>query len=412
MRLLGISEHFAPRVGGTVSYVEQTCAALAARGIQIKLLVPGPAPRTWSSSDYPYEIIWIDAGYPEHGDPSRASRYKFSREAARFAEEAGERGQVDIVHVLFGLFVMEELNTSRLRRRGVPSVATVHNIPPMECARSFEHDPWYLQIKDGFRLKAVSIKNANRLRRHDYSAYIVPSRPVFEALQRVRPNAVIQTISHGVSNELLAAMSPPPKRQPNVGEDMHLLTIGGWVPHKRQHLIPDVAAKLKAEGIQFHWTVAGPAGRISAYKAFVDAAIIERDVGDLVTTHEALKLNELAQLYDRASIYVQPSTEEGFCITALDAAAAGLPVIGSPAGALPEICGASQGRLVVSQPQALARAISGFVESAGWPEEANAIAAAVCSQFSWQQAAEDLTICYSRLISTSSAAEKSGSLFS
>lgn len=397
MRLLGISEHFAPRVGGTVSYVEQTCAALVARGIEIKLLVPGPPPRAWSPTDYPYEIIWIDAGYPEHGDPSRASRYKFGREAARYAEQAGERGQVDIVHVLFGLFVMEELNTRRLSQKGVPSVATVHNIPPMECARSFEHDSWYLQLKDGIRLKAVSIKNAKRLRRHDYSAYIVPSRPVCEALRSIRPEAVIETIGHGASNELLAVMSPPPQRRPKAGEDIHLLTVGGWVPHKRQHLIPDVAAILKAEGIRFHWTIAGPAGRLSGYKAFVDAAVSKHSVGDAVTTHEALKLDELAKLYDRASIYVQPSTEEGFCITALDAAAAGLPVIGSPAGALPEICAASQGQLVESEPSALAGAIAAFLDSDGWPEEASAVAAAVCSRFSWQQAAEDLSVCYSRL---------------
>jgi len=94
---------------------------------------------------------------------------------------------------------------------------------------------------------------------------------------------------------------------------------------------------------------------------------------------------------------VQPSVEEGFCITALDAAAAGLPVIASPAGALARIAEVSGGTLVDSATGPLARAIADFVLEDRWAD-ATAQAQAVRSTFSWDAAARALMERYALLI--------------
>jgi glycosyltransferase involved in cell wall biosynthesis len=395
-RVVALSEHYIPRVGGTVRYVDQTCSALQAQGIDVHLIVPGPRPSGALAWNQPYRVTWLDAGYPGTGDPSRRSRYHFCREADRLVQNLAKREEIDVVHVLFGLFLMEVLDTASLNRINVPCVATVHNLPPMECSRSWEGDAWYRRVEDAVRLRAIEWKNNKRLRRHDYNLYVTPCAQVCNELQRVLPGMSVEVNAHGISSDLLAQMQQPSCRRPRHGQRLELLTLGGWVPHKRQHLIPAAASLLKARGLDLHWHVAGPTTRISGYKDSVDAEIGARGLSENVTTSGTLPFARLAGLYDKAHLYLQPSTEEGFCITALDAAAAGLPVIGSPAGALPEICRASGGRLVPSEASAIAAAVVEFVAANAWPDSSDEIASRVVDQFSWDKTARRLRGYYGR----------------
>ena len=396
LRMLAVSEHYWPRLGGTTNYVHETCRALAAQGIEIDLLVPGPRPASVSDAflaGLPYRVSWIDAGYPEAGDPPRSARYRFcelvNAEALRRARPGGADAP-DIVHVLFGLFLMEVLDTDALRTAGICTAATVHNVPPMECARSWPGAPLSERAADRARLSAVAIKNRTRLQAHSYDFYVVPSQQVADMLRQVLPGAVIRVIGHGVNDALLARMTPPANRAPEAGSPLRLFTAGGWAPHKRQILIPDTIKLLEASGISLIWERAGPASRVGGYHA----AVLERaralGVADRMYVHEALAFGEFAACYDRANLYVQPSTEEGFCLTALDAAAAGLPVIGCPAGALPEICAVSGGRLVPSTEGDLATAIEAYVLQASWPDAPADNALNVRDRFTWRRAAETL----------------------
>ena len=397
MRLLAISEHYFPRVGGTVNYVHETLCALAYRGLTVELWVPGPEPKAWLPEGMalpPYAIRWIDAGYPSGGEPTREQRYAFCAQADRLAAESAAGPDCpDVVHVLFGLFVMEVLDTNRLRTRGVPSIATVHNVPPMECSQ-VAHDAGLAEkLRETLRLKAVALKNSRRLRQHRYDLYVVPSDQVRELLSPIVRHHV-EVISHGLTGDLQALMAPPNTRVPN--GQVRLLTVGGYVPHKRQHLVPAIVDALSAEGIDLRWDVVGPQGRVAGYCDAIAREIGNRGLGSQVTLHSAIPFADLAKLYDRAHLYVQPSIEEGFCLTALDAAAAGLPVIGSPAGALPEIVEASGGRLVESSVEPLARAIASFLRERAWPEAASR-STQVRERFSWARAAEALHAHYQQL---------------
>jgi glycosyltransferase involved in cell wall biosynthesis len=214
------------------------------------------------------------------------------------------------------------------------------------------------------------------------------------ALAPLLPDRPIEVIGHGVSGNLPALSLVPSTRRPAPGEAVSLLTAGGWAPHKRQHLVPQVGRLLADSGLAFTWTVAGPAGRVPGYREAVEADVQAASLSRSIRTLGAVSDNELARLYDRAHLYVQPSTEEGFCLTALDAAAAGLPVIGSPAGALPEICASSGGILVPSEPEAISRAILRFVHGDLWPPDPLGRAAQVRSDYSWAAAADRLADLY------------------
>ena len=205
----------------------------------------------------------------------------------------------------------------------------------------------------------------------------------------------VTVIGHGLTSDLQALMTPPATRRPE--GPIRLLTVGGYAPHKRQHILPETAARLRDAGVDFVWEIAGPSGRVRGYFDDICADIAARGLQDRVIAHASVPFRDLGTLYDRAHIYVQPSIEEGFCLTALDAAAVGLPVIGCRAGALPEIIAASGGALVQSAPKPLAGAITDFVQGNRWQDPV-AQAKHVKGQFSWTRAAADLKSHYDRLI--------------
>lgn len=384
-----------------MNYIHEILSALSRNGMDVELWVPGPAPHDWLPSGIappPYRVCWIDAGYPAYGDPGREARYRFCR-AVNDAALARAQGSdaPDVLHVLFGLFLMEVLATDRLRAAGLPSVATVHNVPPHECRLVADNAPLCERLKEDARLWVVGWKNRVRLRAQHWDELIVPSEQVRDLLASVLPKQEITVIGHGPTSELSALMRLPVSRRPCPDRPVRLLTVGGFAPHKRQHLIPDVAELLSDRGLEFEWDVVGPAGRVAGYFDAVCHAASRANLSDKLRIRAEVPFAELAALYDAANLYVQPSVEEGFCITALDAAAAGLPVIASPAGALARIARASNGAVVESAPAPLAEAIYEFVSVGLWGDAGSHVSA-VQTEFSWNTSALTLEALYTALM--------------
>lgn len=400
MKLLAISEHYFPRVGGTVNYVHETLSALVRQGVQVSLLVPGPETAGWLPEGMApplYEVVWVDADYPSQGDPDRETRYRFCRRVNDMAQDrACDNDAPDLLHVVFGLFVMELLDTGQLRDKGLRSIATVHNVPPHECRIVAPDVSIFAKLREEARLHLVKRKNHARINAHCYDAIVVPSEQVHGLLAPLLPRQTIDVIGHGPTADLIGRMSPPACRRRECGKPVRLLTAGGYAPHKRQHLIPRIAALLRERGLDFEWDVVGPSGRIEGYHDGVARAVLDARLEERVRIHSAASADELAALYDAANLYIQPSIEEGFCITALDAAAAGLPVIASPAGALAQITEASGGVLVDSEPEPLADAILEFVQGDRWGD-ARAMGRNVRTHFSWDTAATALCARYDML---------------
>lgn len=395
LRILALSEHFLPRLAGTATVAHETLQALAQEGHEVTLIAPGPPHR--DDGALPYTVHRTASVFPTRGYPSRSEHYAFCRECDALVKASLAAGKVDVVHVLFGLFLVEILDTAAWERQGIAGVVTVHNVPPMECRDSWSGDRLLSRLKDEAKLHARAAKNRWRLKRHPYAAYVVPSRQVAELLGGVLPRARITVVGHGVSEGFLASMRPPDSRRPPAGEPLRLLTVGGYVPHKRQRLIPDVAARLAAQGQALEWDVVGPE-RNGAYTAAIRAGVAEHGLGGCVRVTGPVEAAELAALYDRTHLYVQPSIEEGFCLTALDAAASGLPVIASPAGALPELAAESGGILTESHPDALAESILRFVRDELWDADPLARGASVRANRSWRNVARELCTVYDAAI--------------
>ena len=388
MRILALTEHFLPRIAGTAMTVHKTATALAARGHDVTLIAPNPAFADIDAAQN-FTVHRIGPDLSPHGAPTREDRYAFCEAADAQCKRMIAAGEVDIVHVMFGLFLMEKLDIEAYAAQGVPSVAMVHNLPPHECAVAWDASPLHKRFADKARLVAVARKNRARLHRHDYASYLVPSEQVAGLLREALPQRSIEVVEHGVTDTIISLMNPPASRRPVEGEPVRLLTVGGFVPPKRQHLVPEIVEQLNRQGIAVDWTLAGAPGRVPVYFEALESYIAARGLNDVIHLRTSLPDEDLAAAYDAAHIYVQPSTEEGFCLTALDAAAAGLPVIGSPAGAIPSIVKASQGILVPSEPIALAAAIADFVSTDSWTDDTASRVGQVRETWNWDRVAAD-----------------------
>ena len=99
-------------------------------------------------------------------------------------------------------------------------------------------------------------------------------------------------------------------------------------------------------------------------------------------------------LYAGARALVMPSLDEGFGLPVLEAMSAGIPVIASNRGALPEVVGSAGTLVPPDDPDAWAAAIDRVRSDAGWALSQGAAALERAKAFTWAAAAQRLRDAY------------------
>jgi glycosyltransferase involved in cell wall biosynthesis len=104
--------------------------------------------------------------------------------------------------------------------------------------------------------------------------------------------------------------------------------------------------------------------------------------------------DERRRLYAEASMLVIPSLEEGFGLTAVEAMQAGVPVVASRRGALPEVVGDAGTLVDPTDEEDLARAIDELLRDPGLRARHAAAGPARARLFSWSDSAARLIDAY------------------
>jgi glycosyltransferase involved in cell wall biosynthesis len=107
---------------------------------------------------------------------------------------------------------------------------------------------------------------------------------------------------------------------------------------------------------------------------------------------------EIAKWYARASIFVFPSLDEGFGMPALEAMAAGIPVIAGNRSSLPEICGASATLVDPASDKELAQAIEFLTHDENLRREMAAAGKIHAAKFRWEDAVSRTISAYKELV--------------
>lgn len=359
MNLLLISEHYYPKVGGTVSYVENTAINLAKNGLKVFLLIPSIGKLNEIVLEkHPQENLTllklgVSANLALQFDSNE--RYLLCNWVKNNLTQLSLNHNCSIVHLLFGLFIAEVINTKELKKNGIKTLHTIHNIPPFECSNSWKGDKTINYLKDNIRKIGVKWINKKRIKKNPFDYYITPSELVKKELSKYIPSDKIIVIGHGGAEYILNPVKETSYNQIN------LLTVGGIVPHKNQHLIPEIAKYLKINGVNFIWNIIGPI-RNNRYYDYIQNLIRSNELNEHVKLHHNLSDNELEQYYTNASMYIQLSSEEGFCMTVLDAIAYGLPVLATPAGAIPEMIEKGGGELIENEINTLKKIIFHYIK--------------------------------------------------
>lgn len=343
MDIILLSEHADPLIGGATHLSSKIASSIAKLGHNVTFVVPN------SGSDQDqvdivndnFKVIKVRAYVPidDRSKFKGKNRRLFSKEVDSFLKKYCEANHVDVIQILSGTYLIRYLDVAFYQKQNILLIAGVLNVPPQECGLSWKGDSLFSRIKDEVRQFLIQRINKQRLTFNKFDGYTVESEYVKRLLSNYIGERQIKYIPLG-TDEILPRLNLKGKN-----EVFNILTAGGISPSKNQHVIPIVASELLKRGFKFHWYIIGPVRNLR-YNQFLINQINKFEVQQSVILINGMKKDELMKYYAFSDLYVQTSTEEGFCMTALDALVYGLPLIGLDTGAIAEFIVKGRGILV------------------------------------------------------------------
>ncbi|HTO05751.1 MAG TPA: glycosyltransferase family 4 protein [Myxococcota bacterium] len=397
--------------GGQGVYLAALTRELAALGCQIDVFVgpPYPDPLPWARvTRLPNQMFWgkrfdkRPGAFLDRARPWSIFRpldffefavtrfgflpepFAFSvRAASALARELRAGARYDLVHdvqsVSYGLLYLQAL--------GLPVVTTIHHPLSIDLRSSLARDRTFAERKGSLTFYPVrsQARTARRL-----AAVLTSSEASKRAIAAdfgVRPKR-IHDVRNGVELAAPGARRPRPERH-------ELLFVGRCGdPNKGLEFLLHALALLPHDvGLRV----------LDDFPRDTPLARTLRELGleSRVRFSGKVSAAELDAAYRTASAVVLPSLFEGFGLPAIEALAAGTPVVASSAGALPElIADAGAGRLVPPRdPPGLAKAIAETLER--WDAaHAEALAARPRLEaiFGWRPTAERTLRAYQQVL--------------
>jgi glycosyltransferase involved in cell wall biosynthesis len=150
------------------------------------------------------------------------------------------------------------------------------------------------------------------------------------------------------------AGDPPPERS---GAVRRLLAVGRLEPQKGFDVLVDAVAILRRQGVDVKLDIAGEGGERARLTAQIARAGLEAHVALLG------RREDVAALMRGADAFVHPARWEGFGLVLLEAMSAGLPIVATAVGAIPEVVADGETALLAppDSPEAFAAAVAGLV---------------------------------------------------
>lgn len=264
---------------------------------------------------------------------------------------------------------------------GLPSlVLTVHDLVPLLFPETMT--PWS-RAHSRLTLRRT-LDAADRI--------ITPSRNTADDLETLLgvSGARIRVVHNGIDDLFFERSDQRTKSdgsRSREGAGPYVLFVGTPEPRKNLDRLRSAMIILRRRGFSERLVIAGAGGWGTAGADGTEGAHVER-VGRVSD-------RDLHVLYANASCVALPSLHEGFGLTALEAMAAGTPVVAANAGALPEITG---GAAILVDPLDASDIADGLARCIGEREVLSAAGRARARQFRWSRTAEETVAVYRELV--------------
>jgi glycogen synthase len=206
------------------------------------------------------------------------------------------------------------------------------------------------------------------------SAEVVES----EVRARAAPGAVVEVVGAGVDETFF---------QVERADQGYLLFFGRLdVFQKGLDTLIEAFALLRAADPTLRLVMAGRGKDAALVERLIQAAGVAESVEQLGAVSDARRLELLAG----ATLMLMPSRFEGFGLVAAEAMAAGVPLVASAAGSLPEVVAPPAGGVTVptGDPAALAEAARQLLDDPGRRAELSRTARESARRFTWEAVAD------------------------
>lgn len=209
-----------------------------------------------------------------------------------------------------------------------------------------------------------------------------------------RPQASIEVITEGPATCFQRSDTTKPGsevlKRYDLPENVPLiLYVGGISPHKNLAMLVRAARRVKQP---WHLVLVGDYSSDSFFSSYKDVSELTRklDLTDHLTFTGFVSDEDLAVLYNTATMLVLPSLSEGFGLPVIEAMACGLPVAVSNRGSLPEIVNAAGLLFDPSSEEEMSDAILQLLTNERLRNELRNKSQARAKLFSWENGARKM----------------------
>lgn len=149
------------------------------------------------------------------------------------------------------------------------------------------------------------------------------------------PNGIPET----VSGERLVASEDNVERGSGAccsSPTVNLLFLSNLIPSKGVYVLLDACKILKDKGLNFHCNFVGGESK-EINRSVFEQAVRERALGDCVTYHGPKYGDDKERYWEMADVFVQPTFEDCFPLTILEAMQHHKPIVSTNEGAVPDM---------------------------------------------------------------------------
>lgn len=394
LRVLMFSWEYPPHLnGGMGSHVKALVPALAELGAEIHLITPrlkaGEPVETLDTAQGEITVHRVEPARWQTGDIVTDAHEVNARLTAYTEFLIGEDGPFDLVHAHDWLVALSAFHFKHEYKW--PLVATIHatergrsgGVVHGPLSVSIDHIEWQL-CYETWRIIVTSQYMADQLS----NFWQVPLDKI-----SIVPNGIDLSRYQRYESEDLTAF----RRRFAADDERIVFHIGRLVHEKGTQTLIEAAPRILAEFPKVRFLIAG---RGPMYDELQGMAT-ELGVSDRVDFLGFISDRERDGLYHVADVAAFPSLYEPFGIVALEAMAAGVPVVASDVGGLAEVVDTYEAGIAHApgDPGSLARAVRETLRNTAevqtWAENA---LEEIRTEFSWAHVAEETVAVYEQVV--------------
>ena len=278
-----------------------------------------------------------------------------------------------------------------LKRKGLTSVLTVHGLAHIEKKKNLKAK---LSAKALFQ---YIYQRHYELKLIEASPCVIADTPyVAKSIRTALPHREstdFHIIPQGIDIKYLTNQCD--------SESPMILAVGSYSPRKGHLQLLEIFNLLAEKHPELRLTIAGSATD-SPYLHKVQAYLENKRWGDRINLLTNVDSNILHQLYSQAHIFVLHSFEESQGIVFLEAMAAGLPIVATRVGGIPDVVSEGENGILCSlnHPEEFADAIELLMEDKQQWMNISTLNKKKAREYSWSAIAERVEHLYKTTIHT------------